>query len=151
MSAGLFAIWCELSGFDLGAFDRWLERLPACGAKQELTARRAAALAAFEADPNAREGILRHLEWMQSRRREIQREDALLPLAKARKKQIDALPRPDAGEMARKEKHWAELQAWVLQQHDDYPWLSYEQIKQKAVKESRATMATMKRHTTRWK
>ena len=151
MSAGLFEAWCAISGFDLGAFDRWLERLPACGAREELTARRALAETALLTPPSNPDAALRHLEWLLLRQREIQREDAILPLAKSRQKQIDALTRPAAKKRADREKRWAELQAYVDQQHDDFPYLSYDAIKKKAVRENFATVSEMKHRTTRWK
>lgn len=75
-----FGVGCALQGFDLLDFDAWLEALAPCGAKDELTQRRALALEArLSSDAQT---FLHHLEWMQLRWRSICREEFLLPLTR---------------------------------------------------------------------
>ncbi|BFI96071.1 MAG: hypothetical protein RSP_15810 [Rhodanobacter sp.] len=66
-----------MHGFDLQAWDAWVSQLDSCGAKEELAERRERAKRASSSAE-----MLRHLEWMVMRRREIRREDFLLPLAR---------------------------------------------------------------------
>lgn len=66
-----------LHGLDLTVWDAWLAQLPDCGAKAELIARRDRAKHARSSD-----AMLRHLEWMQRRRFEIEREAFVLPRAR---------------------------------------------------------------------
>ena len=124
MSAGLFAIWCELSGFDLGAFDSWLGRLPACGAREELTARRALAETALLTPPSNPDAALRHLEWLMLRRREIQREDAILPLAKQShriRQRFEAARQEQYGTPEQNARDWAEYQQKFEELSATYP------------------------------
>jgi hypothetical protein len=75
-----FEHFCNLNGFDLFAFNRWLTALEPCGVKDELTERLDAAFdAAMSGNTDA---ALRHLEWMLLRRRGIGRVEYLAPLAK---------------------------------------------------------------------
>ncbi|GAP67257.1 hypothetical protein MBSD_n2575 [Mizugakiibacter sediminis] len=67
------------TGWSLPDFDLWLDSIGQCGARVELMIRREWLRTAMqENDENA---IYRHLEWMQNRRRGIEREQALLPMA----------------------------------------------------------------------
>ena len=83
MSQGLtdtdFQTKAALMGFNIQGFDKWLPTLQGCGAFDELTGRREAAKAAFNAK-NESEGI-RHLEWMLLRWKWITRSDALSAMA----------------------------------------------------------------------
>lgn len=69
-----FRFRCVIAGFDLAAFDEWLEALGPCGAKRELRARRELALEGMRANNN--EQVLRHLEWLHLRRMMIESGDA---------------------------------------------------------------------------
>lgn len=75
-----FGWGCHLLGFSLPGFDMWLSSLPPCNAKTQLLGRRADALEAGRANNHDLE--MRHLEFMLLRMHAIQRDDALLPLAR---------------------------------------------------------------------
>lgn len=77
VAENLLRTFAALYGFDLQAWDAWVSQLDSCGAKKELAERREKAKRASSSAE-----MLRHLEWMVSRRREIKREDFLLPLAR---------------------------------------------------------------------
>lgn len=92
-------ITCAFFGFDLESFDKWLDGLPDCGARKELTQRRQKVIEALErrTDEDGRtrfnledsDDIKRHLEWMMIRRREIETANAAAPLARQAKRQSD--------------------------------------------------------------
>lgn len=82
-----FSVYCALVGFDLAGFDAWLATLGECGAQRELAERRQMAWTALRG--SSTEGALRHLEWLQSRRREIQSLDVLVPIARRGKPFVD--------------------------------------------------------------
>jgi hypothetical protein len=67
-------------GFDLPAYDIWLQALVDSGAETELPQRRTYAILALQA--GQAETVVRHLEWMLQRQKAIQRSDYLLPLAR---------------------------------------------------------------------
>jgi hypothetical protein len=115
----MFQWLAVLNGFDIRGFDSWHSSLQECGAKKELTERRALAVnAALE---NNSDGLLRHLEWMLLRWKEIRREDYVLPLARTGKKVISGAAeenmqrKADADDrrrdwQARAERKWADPQ-----------------------------------------
>lgn len=73
----VLVVFAGLNGFNLVAWDKWLATLERCPSKAELMERRQKAKRATTTDAK-----LRHLEWMQRRRFEIEREDSLLRLAR---------------------------------------------------------------------
>jgi hypothetical protein len=91
-----FTTYAAIQGFDIQGFDRWLPTLVGTGAFDELTQRRQAALEAMLANDEAT--VLRHLEWMLQRWREIDRSDKLR--AKKKERQTEA---SESGAAKRKE------------------------------------------------
>lgn len=80
------------TGFGIPDFDLWLASIGECGAQRELRERRQLAEDALR--ENKQDVMRGHLEWMYLRRRYIERETVLLPLAQRDKKRQEGTRKP---------------------------------------------------------
>ncbi|HEY8682042.1 MAG TPA: hypothetical protein VIM06_02650 [Rhodanobacter sp.] len=81
-----------MTGFSIPDFDVWLDSIGLCGAREELMIRRQWAREALHA--NNEESVRRHLEWLHLRRRGIEHEGVLLPLAQRDEKRQAGTKKP---------------------------------------------------------
>jgi len=107
-------ITLALMGFDLPAFDEWLDSLEDCPARRELQHRRdnlvervtsGKVIKYNAADDDSQPAIKRELEFLTSRRREIQRDDVLLPMARRDHKRQEGTKKPRRPEIDEWIKH----------------------------------------------
>lgn len=115
------------TGFGIVDFDVWLASIGECGAQRELRVRRELAEDALR--ENKQDVMRGHLEWMYLRRRAIERETALLPLAKRdaarqegtrkrRRRDVDAWidAQLKANPAAKSPALWSAAPEWITEQ-----------------------------------
>ena len=121
------AFACEFHGFDLPAFDSWLNDVPTCPMKTELLERRGKAVEALRINNN--DLATWHLEFLHITKKRDAREQFLLPLAQRDKARQDGTKkerRPKITEWidkaidrfpeATREELWNEAPQWLIEQ-----------------------------------
>lgn len=109
-----------LTGFSIPEFDAWLESLGLCGARADFMIRRRKAAEALAANDEPQ--LRAHLEWMTSRRTQIERELAIAPVVRTGAKVRKPFAQANLNRRDRSRAHWEEMQLkaeqkWSEPQH----------------------------------
>jgi len=146
------AIFCAMRCASLPDLDTFIERMESEGegAGIELRARRQKAYAAF-ANGLKMDVVIRHLEWIASRARELTNGEFLIPHARRGLNVLSGAKRGHElthGCADEKQKKYIQYQEEVDRLHEKKPTLSYEGIKKSVAKKFSVSSKTIQRHTT---